>query len=172
MRPRRLTAANTPPMSRTDDSFDPDTFYDGPSKTQIKKDMLVLQTLGEALAALPAENFAALKIDDRLREIGYGHWEGLTLPQMEVANPDAFALRQADKWGAAPPGGESYASVTLRMRDWYDFLLGDTVAVAHGGTARALMVALDLATSDSAANLTIEQGAVYVFSESGLAKYS
>jgi len=111
-------------------------------------------------------------IDDRLREIGYGHWEGLTLPQMEVADPDAFALRQADKWGAAPPGGESYASVTLRMRDWYDSLLGDTVAVAHGGTARALMVALDLATSDSAANLTIEQGAVYVFGESGLAKYS
>jgi probable phosphoglycerate mutase len=46
------------------------------------------------------------------------------------------------------------------------------VAVAHGGTARALMVALDLETSDSAANLTIEQGAVYVFGAGGIAKYS
>lgn len=118
---------------------------------------------------LPPRDYA---IDDRLREIGYGHWEGMTLPQMADANPDVFALRQADKWGAAPPGGESYASVTLRMRDWYDSLLGDTVAVAHGGTARALMVALGRETPDSAANLTIEQGAVYVFDEGGLAKYS
>ncbi|HVV42377.1 MAG TPA: histidine phosphatase family protein [Nitrobacter sp.] len=118
---------------------------------------------------LPPHGYA---IDDRLREIGYGHWEGMTLPQMEVANPDVFALRQTDKWGVAPPGGESYASVTLRMRDWYDSLLGDTVAVAHGGTARALMVALGLETPDSAAGLTIEQGAVYVLGEGGIAKYS
>lgn len=55
-------------MPRSDDSFDPDTFYDGPSKSQVKKDMLALQVLGEALAALPPDNFAALKIDDRLRE--------------------------------------------------------------------------------------------------------
>ncbi|MBN9004374.1 MAG: histidine phosphatase family protein [Rhizobiales bacterium] len=118
---------------------------------------------------LPPDDYA---IDDRLREIGYGHWEGLTLPQMEQANPDTFARREADKWSAAPPGGESYASVTLRVRDWYDSLLGDTVAVAHGGTARALMVALSFETPDSAANLTIEQGAVYVFGEGGIAKYS
>jgi len=34
----------------------------------------------------------------------------------------------------------------------------DTVAVAHGGTARALMVALGIETPNSAADLTIEQG--------------
>jgi broad specificity phosphatase PhoE len=58
------------------------------------------------------------------------------------------------------------------MRDWYDSLLTDTVAVAHGGTARALMVALGIETPASAADLTIEQGAVYVFGEEGLKKYS
>ena len=47
-------------------------------------------------------------------------------------------------------------------------LTADTVAVAHGGTARALMVALGIETSDSAADLTIEQGAVYVFRDGGL----
>jgi broad specificity phosphatase PhoE len=46
------------------------------------------------------------------------------------------------------------------------------VAVAHGGTLRALMVALGLETPQSAADLPIEQGVVYVFSDSGLAKYS
>ena len=111
-------------------------------------------------------------LDDRLREIGYGHWEGSTVTQQQASYPDVFASRQIDKWGVPPPGGESYASVQIRMRDWYDSLLGDTVAVAHGGTARALMVALGVETPASAADLTIEQGAVYVFGESGLAKYS
>lgn len=119
--------------------------------------------------ALPPDDFA---LDDRLREIGYGHWEGSTLPEMRTSHPDLFAQRERDKWGVPPPGGESYASVTLRMRDWYDSLLGDTVAVSHGGTARALMVAVGVATPASAADLTIEQGAVYVFSGGQLAKYS
>jgi broad specificity phosphatase PhoE len=118
---------------------------------------------------LPPHDYS---IDDRLREIGYGHWEGSTLSQMQASDPDVFAARQAEKWTVAPPGGETYASVQLRMRDWYDSLLGDTVAVAHGGTARALMVALGIETPGSAADLTIEQGAVYVFGEGGLEKYS
>jgi broad specificity phosphatase PhoE len=58
------------------------------------------------------------------------------------------------------------------MTEWYRELTADTVAVAHGGTARALMVALGIETSDSAANLAIEQRAVYVFGDGGLAKYS
>jgi broad specificity phosphatase PhoE len=111
-------------------------------------------------------------IDDRLREIAYGDWEGSTLPQMQARDPEVFARRQVDKWTVSPPGGETYASVQIRVRDWYDSVLVDTVAVAHGGTARALMVALGLETPASAADLTIEQGAVYVFRDGGLAKYS
>jgi len=110
-------------------------------------------------------------VDDRLREIGYGQWEGSTLPEMQVADPDLYAKRQTEKWTVSPPGGESYVSVQLRMSDWYNQVRGDTVAVAHGGTARALMVALGIETPDSAADLTIEQGAVYVFGPNGLAKY-
>ncbi len=115
---------------------------------------------------------ADYSIDDRLREIGYGDWEGSTLKQMQASDPEVFAKRQADKWTVPPPGGESYAAVQIRMRDWYDSLLVDTVAVAHGGTARALMVALGIETSAGAADLTIEQGAVYVFGDGGLTKYS
>jgi broad specificity phosphatase PhoE len=111
-------------------------------------------------------------IDDRLREIGYGDWEGSTLAQMQARDPEVFARRQVDKWTVSPPGGETYASVQIRVRDWYDSVVVDTVAVAHGGTARALMVALGMETSASAADLTIEQGAVYVFGEGRLKKYS
>jgi broad specificity phosphatase PhoE len=118
---------------------------------------------------LPPGGYA---LEDRLREIGYGHWEGSTLAQARVSHPELYARRERDKWGALPPGGESYASVQVRMRDWYDSLKADTVAVAHGGTARALMVVLGLETPASASNLFVEQGVVYMFSDGGVTKYS
>lgn len=111
-------------------------------------------------------------LDDRLREIGYGTWEGLTLAESEAADPDIYARRLADKWAVAPSRGETYAAVQLRMLDWYESILVDTVAVAHGGTCRALMVALGIETPASAAELYIEQGAVYVFRDGRLEKYS
>ena len=118
---------------------------------------------------LPPGDYA---LDDRLREIGFGHWEGTTLQEQEASHPELFAARLLDKWELPPPGGESYASVQLRMRDWYEGLTADTVAVAHGGTARALMVALGVETPAGAAELAIEQGVVYVFRDGALAKYA
>ena len=118
---------------------------------------------------LPPDDYA---IDDRLREIGYGQWEGSTLPEMKLRDPELYARRQSEKWTVSPPGGESYVEVQARMQDWYQSVTRDTVAVAHGGTARALMVALGIETPASAADLPIEQGAVYVFRNGGLRKYS
>ena len=111
-------------------------------------------------------------LDDRLREIGYGDWEGFTLAEQEAAHPDVFAARLLDKWSLPAPGGESYALVQLRMQQWAESLTGDIVAVAHGGTARALMVALGHETPDSVSELPIQQGAVYVFGENGMEKIS
>jgi probable phosphoglycerate mutase len=118
---------------------------------------------------LPKDGYA---LDDRLREIGYGVWEGSTLAEMQAADPVLYANRLTAKWTLAPEGGETYAEVLAGMRDWYDSVGADTVAVAHGGTARALMVALGIETPASAADLLIEQGAVYVFRYGGLKKYS
>ena len=118
---------------------------------------------------LPVEDYA---LDARLREIGYGKWEGATLPEMQAADPVFYAKRLTEKWTLAPEGGETYADVERRVRDWYDQLTGDIVAVAHGGTARALMVALGFETPNRAVDLPIQQGAVYVFGEDGFEKFS
>ncbi|MFB6416205.1 MULTISPECIES: histidine phosphatase family protein [Bradyrhizobium] len=125
--------------------------------------------LARAKLELPPADYS---LDDRLREIGYGTWEGLTLAESEASDPDVYARRLADKWTVAPAGGETYAAVQLRMLDWYESLLVDTVAVAHGGTCRALMVALGIETPAGAAELYIEQGAVYVFRDGRLEKFS
>ena len=117
---------------------------------------------------MPPQDYA---IDTRLREIAYGTWEGSTLAEAQLSDPVLFAERQSEKWTAAAPGGESYVDVERRVTEWYGELKADTVAVAHGGTARALMVALGFETPASAADLFIEQGAVYVFSDGGLTKH-
>jgi probable phosphoglycerate mutase len=119
--------------------------------------------------SLPPRDYAT---DDRLREIRYGQWEGYTLAEMQAADPAFFAQRLADKWRVAPEGGETYEAVQRRMHHWYGEVRGDTVVVAHGGTARALMVALGFETPESAADLPIAQGAVYVFGDGTLKKYS
>jgi broad specificity phosphatase PhoE len=148
---------------------------DGRDKTQIpylSSPLLRARTTMELMRGalnLQPEDYAT---DDRLREIGYGQWEGFTLAEMQAADPGFFARRLADKWKVAPEGGETYEAVQRRMRDWYDSVRGDMVVVAHGGTARALMVSLGFETSESASGLPIAQGAVYVFGNGGLKKYS
>jgi broad specificity phosphatase PhoE len=126
-----------------------------------------MELVRDAMKLPPAD----YSVDVRLREIGYGQWEGLTLSEMKLNDAATFARRDADKWGVAAPSGESYACVVLRMRDWLDSLVTDTVAVAHGGTMRALMVALGVATPLAAADTPIGQGVVYVFSDGGLTRY-
>lgn len=128
----------------------------------------ITMELARAELQLPPADY---RVDDRLREIGYGTWEGRTLAESEAQDPELFARRLLDKWTVGAPGGETYLDVQRRMRVWYDDLRSDTVAVAHGGTARALMVALGFETPQSAADLYIEQGVVYVFSPDGLNKY-
>jgi broad specificity phosphatase PhoE len=77
------------------------------------------------------------EIDARLAEIAFGEWEGLTYADVLARDQDVVAKRESSKWSFLPPGGESYAEVTVRMRQWYETVAGDTVVAAHGGTARA-----------------------------------
>jgi broad specificity phosphatase PhoE len=110
-------------------------------------------------------------IDDRLRELSYGDWEGLTLAEIEARDPTLFARRLEDKWETAPPSGESYAELAKRVAAWRAGVARDTVVSAHGGTLRALIALAGIARPAEAAELTIEQGVVYVFSNGGMEKY-
>jgi broad specificity phosphatase PhoE len=110
------------------------------------------------------------RVDARLREIGFGEWEGLTLREVRARAPQALAARERDKWDFVPPDGESYAQVAARMRDWYAALDGDTVVVAHGGTARALIAVLGVAPPAEAPLIEIGQGIVYRFADGSMSR--
>ena len=110
-------------------------------------------------------------LEERLRELGFGRWEGMTLDEMAADNPEIFEARNLDKWGVPAPDGESYASLQERVQLWLGSLAQDAVVVAHGGTMRALMVARGVKDAASAVEQYIEQGVVYVFEGGRLAKY-
>jgi len=111
-------------------------------------------------------------VDARLAEIAFGDWEGLTYDDVLARDKDILAKRESDNWHFLPPGGESYAQVTLRIRNWYETVGKDTVVAAHGGTARALIAHLALASPQHAAHYSIDQGVVYVFEGNRLARHA
>jgi broad specificity phosphatase PhoE len=118
---------------------------------------------------LAADGYA---IEDRLAEIAFGEWEGFTIPQLRERDPVGIAQREHDKWNFVPPGGESYKRVSERMGRWYASLERDTVATAHGGTARGLMAYLGIAKPAAAPLIDIAQGVVYVFQGDRMTRYA
>jgi probable phosphoglycerate mutase len=103
------------------------------------------------------------RLDDRLVELTFGVWEGMTWKEVRKAEPALAALREQDKWHYAPPGGgESYAMLVDRIRPILDDLTRDTVIVAHGGVARAFLAICCGVSSRQAASLDIWQGRILV----------
>ena len=83
----------------------------------------------------PEDDYA---VDDRIRELDFGDWTGLTMDEVRARHRDAWAARRADPWAVAPPNGESYADVARRALDWFRTQDDNVVAVAHGVIGRVL----------------------------------
>ena len=114
----------------------------------------------------------AYTTDDRLMEISYGSWEGLTLPEIEAREPGVLARRDREKWDFAPLGGESYRDVAKRVAEWYTSVAHDTVVAAHGGVARALMANFQIMPDEEATHAEVAHGVVYVFSAGTMTHYA
>ncbi|MSO67796.1 MAG: histidine phosphatase family protein [Pseudolabrys sp.] len=125
--------------------------------------------LSRPALGLPAEGY---RIEPRLAEIAFGEWEGFTIAQLHMRDPQRIAQREHDKWHFLPPGGESYQMVSARIAEWYEGLTRDTVAIAHGGTARGLIAHLGIAKPAAAPLVDIAQGVVYVFKGGQLTRYA
>lgn len=106
---------------------------------------------------LPPTDYAT---DDRLKEIGFGRFEGLTAADIDEKHPDLTAQRDADKFGFAPPDGESYAMLTERVRGVIEAVDQDIVIVSHGGVSRAVRGILQNLSGDEVLALPTPQDQV------------
>jgi len=104
-------------------------------------------------------------LDDRLMELSFGRWEGLIWPEVKALDPLAAQAREGDKWLFQPPGGESYAMLSDRLRPWLATVTCDTVVVSHGGVARVLMAMIGGVSTADAPLMDIHQGRVLIFQD-------
>lgn len=118
--------------------------------------------IARAALGLPIEGYS---LDDRLKELTFGAWEGLTWREVRVRDAAGARLRDADKWGFQPPGGESYAMLRDRIAPVLAELTRDVVIVSHGGVARAMLALLTEASESDAPRIDIWQGRVLVFAD-------
>jgi broad specificity phosphatase PhoE len=102
----------------------------------------VRETLGIAAEAAGLVHDEACH-DHRLREMSWGDWDGLNLPEIEARWPGQIAARRLDHWNYLPPNGENYVMASERARA----ALGDLMALAaampvavfaHGAIGRVL----------------------------------
>ncbi len=114
------------------------------------------------------------RVDARRAELSFGRWEGFTFAELQEREPHilASATRDQDKWNFIPPGGESYAQLLLRVRDWHEGVDRDTIAVAHGGVARTLIVHFGIMPPATAPLGDIDQGVVYEFAAGRLTRHA
>lgn len=112
--------------------------------------LLTSSPLGRAhhTAALVAREIGRaageITLDDRLMEMTWGHWDGLTAAEIEARDPELWQARIDDRWTVAPPGGgETQQAILDRAMAWLADLApaARVVAVAHGALGRAIRTA-------------------------------
>lgn len=78
------------------------------------------------------------RLDDLLKEVHYGSWEGCLASDLDQQDPEGLAARNCDPFSWRPVGGESYADLMARSDAWLDSVTRDTVVTSHGGTSRTV----------------------------------
>ncbi|HEY1867520.1 MAG TPA: histidine phosphatase family protein [Candidatus Cybelea sp.] len=99
----------------------------------------MLRCTETAAIIAPQQNF---ETDDALREVHFGAWEGHTLEWLEQNDPEGLAQRRRAPVHFRPPGGESFADASLRLRPFADAILqlnaANVLIVAHRGSLGVL----------------------------------
>lgn len=92
----------------------------------------------EIVRSLLGLEAAGYRLDDRLKEVAYGAWEGFTNEELAERDPHVVASRRADIWRFVPSGGESYELLAERVGECFTTFDRPCLVVAHGGVGRVL----------------------------------
>lgn len=84
---------------------------------------------------------AEIETDQRLREMSFGAWEGLTWDECTARDGDLLARWTADPASCAPPEGETVAEFEARVAAALDALPtdGSLLVVTHAGVVHAVL---------------------------------
>ncbi len=115
---------------------------------------------------LPAKEYTT---DDRLREVCYGEFEGITQAEFKAKNRETYYERKNNMWTFRPKGGESHADIVVRIKSWYDSLQaqGKYVVTAHGAVGRVTRHILAGIPADEVSKFVFPQDKIFVFSNGG-----
>jgi probable phosphoglycerate mutase len=93
-----------------------------------------LQTREIVAPALP------FTVEEALREVNFGAWEGKTLEWLERHSPQELARRRRDPVTFRPPWGESFADVARRVVSLRARIQAEppTLVIGHRGTLGVL----------------------------------
>jgi probable phosphoglycerate mutase len=103
-----------------------------------------LRRAWETAQAIATPHALRVQAERRLREMAFGHWEGLTYAEIQQQDAQALAAWERDPLHTAPPGGETLLHMTERIRTAYVSIVADaqdqTIGiVAHGGPLQLLL---------------------------------
>ena len=78
--------------------------------------------------------------DERIQEVNYGIFEGKTKEYCKTELKEQFEARESNKWSYTLEGGESYETVSIRLKEWLSTLDSNRpiVMVAHEMINRTL----------------------------------
>ncbi|MCP5277594.1 MAG: histidine phosphatase family protein [Thiobacillus sp.] len=91
--------------------------------------------------ALAAELTVPLAMEDRLKEVAFGDWEGRTPSELKAEDPDVLFNFKRDPLGARPAGAEDLHAFQSRVAQAFDAMAEayrgrQVLVVAHAGVIR------------------------------------
>ena len=123
-----------------------------------------LRRAQQTAAEVAAATGAPVVTDDDLRETDFGQWEGLTFAEAQQRWPDEVTAWLSDP-EVAPPGGESFASVGVRVRAGLARLLDQyaektVVVVSHVTPIKMLLTEALTAPPEAMYRMYLDVGAL------------
>lgn len=112
------------------------------------------QTAGYILAALERQFHG---VDPRVRELGFGIWEGK--PFWELKASPVYPADAESRFYWRPELGESYEDGVARVNEWRTTLTRPTLVISHGAVGRCLMGSVAGLGPQDLVNLPTPQGA-------------